>query len=83
LETAGSFEVAESAEDLQRIFFKAFERATNPDTVNLTGNQFSVDSSIMEMTLLIFHDKHSAPTVFYPPDGGPMSLKKPGRSSWL
>jgi len=59
LETGGSFEVAETDKDLQRIFFKMFERATKPDTVPLIGNNFTVDKSIKEMTLLIFKDKNS------------------------
>ena len=82
LDTGGSFEIAESAQDLQRIFFRTFERATKPDTVKLTGNQFSVDKSIKEMTLLIFRQKHSAPTILYPPESDSLSLKKPGRSIW-
>ena len=82
LDTGGSFGIAESAQDLQRIFFRTFERATKPDTVKLTGNQFSVDKSIKEMTLLIFRQKHSAPTILYPPESNPVSLKRPGRSIW-
>lgn len=59
LETEGSFEIAETDKDLQRIFFKMFERATKPDTVPLIGNQFVVDKSIKEMTLLVFRDENS------------------------
>lgn len=59
LETGGSFEIAETDKDLQRIFFKMFERATKPDTVPLVGNNFVVDKSIKEMTLLIFKKKGS------------------------
>ncbi|MCP4076551.1 MAG: VWA domain-containing protein [Gammaproteobacteria bacterium] len=54
LKTAGSFEVAKSAEDLQRIFLHMFERATKPDTVPLKDNSFTIDKSISEMTLLVF-----------------------------
>ena len=82
LDTGGTFEVAETAEDLQRIFFRTFERATQPDTVKLTGNQFAIDKSIKEMTLLLFRQKHSAATVLYTPDGKTISSKKPGRSVW-
>ena len=46
LETDGSFEIAETDKDLQRIFFKMFERATKPDTIPLIGNNFVVDKSI-------------------------------------
>ena len=44
LETEGSFEIAETAADLQKIFFRMFERAVQPDTVTLQDNQFTVDS---------------------------------------
>ena len=54
LKTSGSFEVAQSADDLQRIFLHMFERATKPDTVPLSDNSFTIDKSISEMTLLVF-----------------------------
>jgi len=54
LKTGGSFEVAHTADDLQRIFLRMFERATQPDTVPLQGNKFTIDKSIKEMTLLVF-----------------------------
>jgi uncharacterized protein (TIGR03503 family) len=53
-ETGGSFEIAQSAEQLQRVFLKMFERATEPDMVPLTDNQFTIDKSVREMTLLVF-----------------------------
>ena len=34
------------------------------------------------MTLLIFRQKHSAPTLLYPPGSSPISSKKPGNSIW-
>jgi len=82
LETGGSYQKAESAQDLQRIFFRTFERATQPDTIKLTKNRFTIDKKVREMTLLIFRQKHSAPTLLYPPGSSPMSLKKPGNSIW-
>jgi hypothetical protein len=54
VETGGSFEIAHNAKDLQRIFLHMFERATKPDSIPLQGNEFSVDDSISEMTLLVF-----------------------------
>lgn len=70
LETKGSFEIAVTDKDLQRIFFKLFERATKPDTVPLVGNNFVVDKSINEMTLLIFKDtKSGKKTTLFDPTG--------------
>jgi len=82
LETGGSYQKAESAQDLQRIFFRTFERATQPDTIKLTKNRFTIDKNVREMTLLVFRQKHSAPTLLYPPGSSPLSSKKPGNSIW-
>ncbi len=54
LKTSGSFEIATTATDLQRVFLRMFQRAIKPDTVPLKGNKFTVDRSIKEMTLLVF-----------------------------
>jgi uncharacterized protein (TIGR03503 family) len=82
LETVGSFETAESAEELQKIFFKLFERATDPDMIELKGNEFTVDKSIKEMTLLIFRPKGSKLTQLYPPDSAIINSKLKGKSTW-
>ncbi|NNE62656.1 MAG: VWA domain-containing protein, partial [Gammaproteobacteria bacterium] len=82
LETGGSFEVARTAGDLQKIFFKMFERAIQPDTVSIKDNQFKVDSSIKEMTLLIFRKPGSKSTRLFGPDGGRYSARKQGNSKW-
>ena len=82
LETGGSFEIAQSAKELQKIFLKFFERATDPDTVELDGNEFTVDKSIREMTLLIFRPKGSKPTLLYPPGSPLISAKLKGKSTW-
>lgn len=68
LQTGGSFEIADSADDLQRIFLGMFERAIQPDLVALQDNQFKIDDSIREMTLLVFN-KGNSPTALIPPDG--------------
>lgn len=82
LETGGSYQKAESAQDLPGIIFSTFERATQPDTIKLTENRFTIDKNVREMTLLIFRQKHSAPTLLYPPGSSPMSSKKPGNAVW-
>ncbi len=84
LETDGSFEVAQTDKDLQRIFFKMFERATKPDTVPLIGNNFTVDKSIKEMTLLIFKDKNTKKnTQLFDPTGRVINRHKKYRDvSW-
>ncbi len=75
LKTSGSFEVAQSADDLQRIFLHMFERATKPDTVPLKGNAFTIDKSITEMTLLVFR-KGKKETRLIQPDNKSHSQSK-------
>ncbi len=82
LETNGSFEIAESAQDLQKIFFKMFERAVQPDTVELRGNQFIIDAKIEEMTLLVFRKPESLRPQIITPGGVVISARKPRKSSW-
>jgi uncharacterized protein (TIGR03503 family) len=82
LETGGSFAVAQSADELQKVFFRMFERASEPDTVALKGKEFSIDASIKEMTLLIFRSPDSQPTILIPPDSPAISMQKPRGARW-
>jgi len=82
LETGGSFAVAQSADELQKVFFKMFERASEPDTVALKGKEFSIDASIKEMTLLIFRGPGSQPTILIPPDSPAISQQKTRGARW-
>ncbi|GAB4294442.1 MAG: hypothetical protein Kow0083_07500 [Methylophaga sp.] len=66
--TDGWYRQADSAEDLQRIFLHLFEQSTHRDTVPLTDNQFSIDSSVREMTVLAFRKPGSAATQLQAPD---------------
>lgn len=68
LKTQGSFEVAKTADDLQRIFLRMFERAVKPDTVPLNDNKFTIDGSISELTLLAFR-KTDKESILVQPDG--------------
>ena len=82
LETGGSFAVAQSAAELQKVFFRMFERASKSDTVALNGREFQIDSSIREMTLLLFRTDNSEPTLLIPPDSPALSALKPRGSRW-
>jgi uncharacterized protein (TIGR03503 family) len=52
----GSFEQAEDANALERLFLHLFEKAVKPDTIPLIENEFIIDDSVYEMTLLVFKD---------------------------
>jgi uncharacterized protein (TIGR03503 family) len=82
LETSGSFAIARNADELQKVFFKMFERASEPDTVALDGKEFPIDASIKEMTLLIFRSAGSQPTILIPPDSPAISAQKTRGTRW-
>lgn len=66
--TDGAFEQTESAEQLERIFLRLFEKTTKPDSVPLVDNKFVVDESILELTLLVFKPQNARPTDVIEPD---------------
>ena len=68
-ETDGWYEQVASAEQLQRVFLRMFEKAAPRDTLPLTDNGFTVDGSIEELTLLVFRPAGSDPTAIRMPDG--------------
>lgn len=66
-DTRGLFAVAETADDLRRVFLQAFDAAAPAEQVPLAGNHFLVDSSIDELTALVFHTG-GKPLVLASPD---------------
>lgn len=71
--TDGWYQRADSAEDLQRIFLHMFEKATQPDTVPLADNQFKIDNTITEMTVLAFRKEGTQATTLTLPDGAKLT----------
>ncbi|MCF6281565.1 MAG: VWA domain-containing protein [Candidatus Polarisedimenticolaceae bacterium] len=67
--TGGWYEQVNSADRLQRVFLKMFEKVSRPDTVPLKDNRFTIDKSISEATLLIFRREGSEPSRIKPPKG--------------
>lgn len=67
--TDGWRENAPTAAALQRAFLHIFEQAASPDTLPLSGNSFSVDASVSEVTLLVFRAASAAPLVLKDPAG--------------
>lgn len=83
-ETNGIAAVAESAEDLSRIFLQAFDAAAPSEQVPLEGNMFTVDSGIDEFTALIFRSANSDSARFLAPNGALYSLNKhPDNVKWF
>ncbi len=73
--SSGWYEKAKDAEDLERIFFRMFEKTTQPDTLPLVDNQVIVDSSIKEMTFLLFNRDKTQPPQITPPEGKAFGLR--------
>ncbi|MEE8059265.1 MAG: vWA domain-containing protein [Pseudomonadales bacterium] len=68
VETNGLAAVAETADDLTRIFLQAFDAAAPAEQVPLEGNSFLVDSSIEEFTALIFRQSGSESATLVSPE---------------
>mgnify|MGYP006228434679 FL=1 len=68
-ETGGWYEQVENAEQLQKVFLRIFEKVGQPDAVPLKDNKFSIDDSITEATVLVFHKPGAQPTQVVQPDG--------------
>ncbi|MCP4992948.1 MAG: hypothetical protein GY934_04050, partial [Gammaproteobacteria bacterium] len=82
-ETGGWYQQVNSAEALQRIFLRMFEKVGKPDTLPLKDNRFKVDKSVNEFTLLVFRKEGVKPTKIIPPKGKSFTAKKhPRYVSW-
>ena len=76
VETNGLAAIAETAEDLTRIFLQAFDAAAPAEQLPLEGNTFLVDSSIEEFTALVFRRPGSDAAILVAPDNKQYSLAK-------
>ena len=67
--TKGGFEQVDSADQLQRIFLKLFEKSVKPDTLPIEENKFTVDKHVSDITVLIFLADDSPATQLRLPSG--------------
>jgi len=82
METGGAFVFTEKTTELPRIFFRMMMAIGDPDLVTLAANEFPVDASIREMTLLMFRSDATRPGELIPPAGPTLSARQPGKSTW-
>jgi hypothetical protein len=75
LATDGGYEQVDNAEQLQRVFLHLFEKAASRDTVPLEDNQFKIDNSVKEMTLLVFRSEGAKMTELLLPNQSRISEK--------
>ena len=83
-DTNGWSETAQSAGQLQKIFFKMYKKAVPQDTVPIEGNTFTVDASIKEFSVLIFKKPGAPATQLRTPNNIEISNKKTSKKAvWL
>ena len=75
--TGGWYEQVENADQLQKVFLRIFEKVGKPDAVPLKDNKFTIDDSITEATVLVFHKPDAEPTEVIKPDGTKFSAGNP------
>lgn len=68
LATGGWNETIQSAQQLQRVFLKLFNKTIPQDTLPLTGNKFMIDSQIKEFSVLVFRKPGAEDTRIITPD---------------
>ena len=77
VDSGGLFAVAETADELNQVFLRAFDAAAPAEQVPLQGNSFEIDGSIDELTALVFH-ADGEPLELASPDGQRVSAAKRG-----
>ncbi len=82
-DTQGWSETAQSADQLQKVFFRIFKQAVHQDSVPITGNTFSIDESIKEFSVLIFKESAGASQLIAPDKSNVTAETKQKNVSWL
>ncbi len=66
--TGGSYIQVNDARSLERAFLKLFEKTAPADSLPIKGNRFKVDTSVQDMTVLVFR-KENEPVELVSPQG--------------
>ncbi len=66
--TGGSYVQVDNANALERAFLKLFEKTAPADSLPIKGNRFRVDTSVQDMTVLVFR-KEGEPIELVSPQG--------------
>lgn len=79
----GWYEQVSNADQLQRVFLRMFEKSAPRDTVPLLDNQFTIDNSISEFTLLVFKTSSDKTITVMQPDGTTFEkVTAPAETAW-
>lgn len=68
-QTDGWYQAVNDAAELQKVFLKIFEQAASRDNLPISDNQFTVDASIDEMTVLVFRQDATSAAKLVAPGG--------------
>ncbi len=83
VETGGRHLRIRDAASLHRVFLKLFEASTPVDKLPISGNQFKVDRTVTDMTILLFKNGSSKPTAIRSPGGQTWTHSThPARVAW-
>lgn len=67
-DTGGWSKSVQSAQQLQRVFLKMFQKAIPRDAVPLTDNKFTIDAGINEFSIIVFLKPGAQPTRLIDPN---------------
>lgn len=82
--TDGLYKKVDNADDLQKLFLQMLEQSVQLDSLPIKDNQFNVDASINDMTLLVFNKNKLQPTVIESPDNKKWNEKShPKKVKWF
>ncbi len=80
--TGGDYIQVNNARSLERAFLKLFEKAAPVDSLAIKGNRFKLDTSVHDMTVLVFRKKDK-PVVLLSPQGKTFDYQKhPQNFNW-
>jgi len=68
-QSGGQFAIAQSADELSRIFLQTLSNIVPSTEVSIENNQFNIDDSINEFTALVFRGVGAEPTQLKTPSG--------------
>ena len=81
--TKGWHEDVRSADQLERVFLKLFDKAVPTESVPLVDNTLRVDASVRELTLLIFRDRGARESAIVLPSGQRLTVgNAPANVRW-
>ncbi|WP_246840998.1 vWA domain-containing protein [Hahella sp. CCB-MM4] len=82
--TNGIYALAESSDELSKVFLQALQTAAPAEEIPLEDNKFDVDSSIEEFTALIFRADENSQTAIIEPTGEKFTVdSKPEYVRWF